>query len=75
MIPPLTTQYVQIVKNSAIVTLIALEDLDIVTQKIGHETYRAFEAATATTVVYLTVAMFVAGSMSLLQRYLERRSA
>ena len=75
VIPPLTTQYVQIVKNSAIVTLIALEDLTFVTQKIGHETYRAFEAATTTTVVYLTVAMFVAGSMSLLQRYLERRSA
>lgn len=75
VIPPLTTQYVQIVKNSAVVMLIALEDLTFMTQKIGHETYRAFEAATATTAIYLTLAMVITGAMSILQRYLGMRQA
>lgn len=68
VIPPMTTQYVAVIKNSSIVALIAVEDLTYQTQQINVETFRGFEAATAATVLYVIVAMAVIGSMTLLQR-------
>lgn len=73
VLPPMTTQYIQTVKNSAVVMLIALEDLTFMTQKIEHETFRGFEAATAVTVIYLLVVLVIAVVMTLLQKYLERK--
>ena len=73
VIPPMTTQYIQTVKNSAVVMLIALEDLTFMTQKIEHETFRGFEAATAVTIIYLLVVLVIAVAMTLLQKYLERK--
>ena len=75
MIPPLTTQYTQIVKNSSVVMLIALQDLTFMTQKIEHETFRGLEAASTVTLLYLLIVLCVAMAMSLLQRFLERRVA
>ena len=68
VIPPMTTQYVSVIKNSSIVALIAVEDLTYQTQQINVETFRGFEAATAATVLYVIVALAVIGSMTLLQR-------
>ena len=73
VIPPMTTQYIQTIKNSAVVMLIALEDLTFMTQKIEHETFRGFEAATAVTIMYLLVVLVIAVTMTLLQKYLERK--
>ena len=68
VIPPMTTQYVAVIKNSSIVALIAVQDLTYETQQINVETFRGFEAATAATVLYVIVALAVIGSMTLLQR-------
>ena len=65
--PPLTTQYVAVVKNSAVVALIAVQDLTFETQQINVETFRGFEAATAATVLYVLVALVVIGAMTWLQ--------
>jgi polar amino acid transport system permease protein len=73
VIPPMTTQYVQTVKNSSVVMLIALEELTFMTQKIEHETFRGFEAASAVTVIYLVVVLVIAVAMTMLQKYLERK--
>ena len=75
MIPSMTTQYTQTVKNSAVVMLIALQDLTFMTQKIEHETFRGIEAATTVTVLYLLIVLVVAVAMSLIQRLLDRRFA
>lgn len=72
MIPPLTTQYVQIVKNSAVVMLVAVEDLSFQTQFIEQQTFRGFEAATATTVMYIILVLLISSAMSLLARRLSR---
>lgn len=72
MIPPMTTQYTQTVKNSAVVMLIALQDLTFMTQRIEHETFRGIEAATTVTALYLLIVLCVAAAMSLLQRTLDR---
>ena len=68
VIPPMTTQYVSVIKNSSIVALIAVQDLTYQTQEINVETFRGFEAATAATVLYILVALAVIGSMTVLQR-------
>lgn len=72
MIPSLTTQYVGVVKNSAVAMLISLQELTFMTQKIEHETFRGFEAATAVTLLYLLLTLLIIGAMTALQRALER---
>lgn len=73
VIPPMTTQYVQVVKNSAVALLIALEELTFQTQWIEHKTFRGFEAAAAVTLVYLVIVLVIASMMSVVQRYLNRK--
>lgn len=75
MIPPLTTQYTQVIKNSSVVMLIALEDLTFMTQKIENETFRGMEAAITVTLMYLGVVLVIAVAMTVFQRWLDKRFA
>jgi len=72
-IPPLTTQFVQVVKNSAIVMLISLEDLTFVTQQIEHQTFRGMEAAIAVTILYLLIALFIILTMNFIDIQIKRK--
>lgn len=72
-IPPLSTQFVQVVKNSAIVMLISLEDLTFVTQQIEHQTFRGMEAAVAVTVLYLMIAMTIILTMNGIEKLVNRK--
>ena len=72
VIPPLTTQYIEVLKNSAIVSMIAVEDLTFQTQMIEIESFRGFEATTAVTVAYLGIALLIAVAMSRLQKAMTR---
>jgi polar amino acid transport system permease protein len=72
-IPPLTSQFIQVVKNSSTVMLIAIEDLTFMTQQIEQETFRGMEAATAVTVLYLMLALLIAGTMSAVQMLMGRK--
>lgn len=64
ILPPMTTQYASIVKNSAVVSLIGVADLTFQTQEINVQTFRGFEAATAATVLYAAVVFLVIGAMA-----------
>ena len=55
-LPPMTTQILEVLKNSAIAMTIAVPELTFQTQQIESYTFRGFEAATAATVVYLALA-------------------
>src|SRR3954470_9331963 len=66
--PPMTSQYVAIIKNSSIVALIGIADLTFETQQINIDTFRGFEAATAVTVLYMLIAAAVILFMTRLQR-------
>jgi len=68
VIPPMTTQYVSVVKNSSVAELISLKELTYQTQEINVETFRGFEAATAATVLYVLIASIVIGLMTMLQQ-------
>ena len=69
MTPPMTSQYVSIVKNSSLVALIGISDLTFQTQQINIDTFRGFEAATAVTILYALLAGGVILAMSWLQRH------
>jgi polar amino acid transport system permease protein len=68
MLPPMTSQYVSVIKNTSVVALIGVTDLTFQTQQINVETFRGFEAATAVTLLYMLVAGAVIGGMTWLQR-------
>lgn len=73
IIPPLTNQFIEVLKNSSVVMLIALEELTFQTQNIEHLTFRGFEAATAVTVLYLGVALAIVGVVNVLKRLVIQR--
>jgi polar amino acid transport system permease protein len=66
--PPLASQLIEIVKNSAAAMLLGIKELTFQTQNIDVETFRGFEAATAVTLIYLALALLIAGTMTLLER-------
>lgn len=72
-IPPLSTQFIQIIKNSAIVMLISLEDLTFITNHIQLETFRGMEASVVVTLLYLMIAFAIIISMNLIQAWSNRR--
>ena len=72
-IPPMTTQFVQVVKNSSIVMLISLQDLTFITNQIEHETFRGMEASIAVTVLYLMIAAVIIILMNIVQMTANRR--
>jgi His/Glu/Gln/Arg/opine family amino acid ABC transporter permease subunit len=63
--PPLTSQFIEVVKNSATVMLIGVQELTFETQRIETETFRGFEAASTATILYLLVSL---GIVLLMQR-------
>jgi polar amino acid transport system permease protein len=68
--PSLTSQFIAVIKNSALCMLVGVEDLTWQTQEIASSTFRGFEAATAVTFLYLLIAVAVAVAMTALRRYL-----
>lgn len=72
-LPALTTQFAQIVKNSSVVMLLAIEDLTFMTKKIESETFRGLEAATAVTVMYIAIIAIVIVAMSRVQIIIEKQ--
>jgi polar amino acid transport system permease protein len=71
--PPMTSQFIEVVKNSSTAMLIGVEELTFQTQAIESETYRGFEAATTVTLIYLVMALAIAGGMALLERRIRLR--
>jgi len=67
-LPPLASQFIEVVKNSAAAMLLGIKELTFQTQNIDVETFRGFEAATVVTLIYLGLALLIAGTMILLER-------
>lgn len=69
VLPPLTSQLVSLIKDSALVSTIAIYDLTMAAQAIIAETYLTFEIWFTVAAMYLIVSLIV----SLLANSLERR--
>ena len=67
MVPPLTSQAISLVKDSALVSTIAIYDLTMQGQRIVAETFLTFEIWFTVAAIYLAVTLF----LSLLVKTLE----
>ncbi len=69
IIPPLTSEFLTIFKNSSLALTIGVVELTAMTRQIEEYTFQGFEAFTAATVIYSVVTFTV----MLLMRVVERR--
>ena len=69
VIPPLTTEFLTIFKNSSIALTIGVLELTAQARQISEYTFRTFEAFTLATLVYVLITLTVAFAM----RWLEAR--
>jgi len=73
VMPPMASQFIEIVKNSAAAMLLGIKELTFQTQNIDVETFRGFEAATAVTLIYLALALTISGTMTYLGNRIKWR--
>ena len=71
ILPPLTSEFLNIIKNSAVALTIGLVELTARARAMQEFTFQVFEAFTAATVIYIVINIVVVFSM----RRLERRVA
>ena len=71
VIPVLTSQFIEVIKNSSLAMTITVVELTFVTHTIQQETFRGFEAATVVTVVYVALGAAVVLAMRLIERALR----
>jgi len=69
IIPPLTSEFMNIFKNSSVALTIGLLELTAQARQMNEYTFQGFETFTAATLLYIIVAMLVNRGMA----YLERR--
>ncbi len=68
MLPPLTGEAVQLVKSSAIVSVIAVAELTTVGRNLISETYMSFEIWFTVAVIYLVITLALSFGVSALER-------
>jgi glutamate/aspartate transport system permease protein len=68
IIPPLTSELMNLIKNTAVAYSIGLTELFFRTREMGEMTFRYFEAFGAATVIYATIAFASNRGMALLER-------
>ncbi len=68
MLPPLTGEAVNLIKSSAIVSVIAVAELTTIGRNIISETYMSFEIWFTIAAVYLVVTLFLSVGVSLVER-------
>lgn len=71
VLPALTNEFVNIIKNSSVAFTIAVVELMASTRAMQETTFQVFEAFTASTLIYLTVNLIVVKGMTALERRLE----
>jgi glutamate/aspartate transport system permease protein len=68
IIPPLTSELMNLIKNTAVAYSIGLTELFFRTREMGEATFRYFEAFGAATVIYIVIAMTANRVMALIER-------
>lgn len=68
IVPPMTSEFLTIFKNSSLALTIGLLELTAQSQQIAEYTFQGFEAFTAATVIYVCIALIATVVMQLLER-------
>jgi glutamate/aspartate transport system permease protein len=71
ILPPLTSEFMNIIKNSSVALTIGLVELTARARAMQEFTFQVFEAFTAATIIYILVTLVVVFGM----RWLEKRVA
>ena len=71
ILPPLTSQAISLIKDSALVSTIAIYDLTMRAQTIIAETFMAFEIWFTVAAIYLSITLLLSATVS----YMEKRIA
>ena len=71
VLPPLTSEFMNIIKNSSVALTIGLVELTARARSMQEFTFQVFEAFTAATIIYILVTLVVVFGM----RWLEKRVA
>ncbi len=59
VLPALTNEFVELLKNSSVAMVISVEELTFTTEQINYITFRGFEVATGVTFLYFTLSWLV----------------
>ena len=68
IIPPLTSETMNLIKNSSIALTIGLAELTFRSREMGEYTFNFFEAFTAATLIYIAIAMTANRTMAFIER-------
>jgi len=68
VIPPLTSETMNLIKNSSIALTIGLAELTFRSREMGEYTFRFFEAFSAATLIYIAIAMTANRVMAFIER-------
>ena len=68
VIPPLTSETMNLIKNSSIALTIGLAELTFRARELGEYTFNFFEAFTAATLIYIVIAMTANRVMAVIER-------
>lgn len=69
IIPPMTSEFLTIFKNSSLALTIGLLELTAQSQQIAEYTFQGFEAFTAATVIYVCIALIATVVAQLFERH------
>ena len=68
MLPPLTSEFLNIIKNSSVALTIGLMELTASARAVQEFSFQVFEAFTAATIIYIVLNIFIATMMQLLEK-------
>ena len=71
MIPPLGNEFIALIKNAALVSLLTIHDLMHEGQKIISVSYRSLEVYLAVALIYLVLTSATSGALRLVERRLR----
>jgi len=69
IVPPLTSEFLTVFKNSSLALTIGLLELTAQSRQIAEYTFQGFEAFTAATVLYVCIALVATILMQILEKY------
>lgn len=75
IIPPLTSQYLNLVKNSSLAVAIGYQDLVSIADTTLNQTGQAIEGVALIMAVYLSISLTISGAMNVYNAHLARRAA
>ncbi len=68
MLPPLTSEFINTIKNSSVVLTIGLMELTARAREMSEYSFQTFEAFTAATIIYIVINIIVTEGMRRLER-------